>query len=207
VLCALGDATTAIRDERARTFVRKFSETSDTEVIGILRELATEAAQGLEKEQVQKQDMRITYHVDLRYRGQGLRLTIGASMSELESRGLAVIAERFDEEHKRLFTFALPLEHEMVTLRAAVQGKGINVEHRVIPSGTADPKGAQVGEQKVYMDSRSYTAPVYDRSKLQAGNRIEGPAIVIEMDSTSVILPAHRGEIDTLGNILIYPNR
>ena len=47
---------------------------------------------------------------------------------------------------------------------------------------------------------------VYDRAKLKAGNRLKGPAIVIEMDSTTVILPKHTGHVDKLGNILIYPD-
>jgi N-methylhydantoinase A len=49
-------------------------------------------------------------------------------------------------------------------------------------------------------------ATVYERTRLKAGNRIKGPAIVIEMDSTTVILPRHTGRVDKLGNILIYPD-
>jgi N-methylhydantoinase A len=56
------------------------------------------------------------------------------------------------------------------------------------------------------MDGKDCTATVYDRAKLKAGNRIVGPAIVMEMDSTTVILPKHRGKVDTYGNILIYPD-
>jgi hypothetical protein len=47
---------------------------------------------------------------------------------------------------------------------------------------------------------------VYDRALLKAGNRISGPAIVMEMDSTTVILPKHHGKVDAYGNILIYPD-
>jgi N-methylhydantoinase A len=56
------------------------------------------------------------------------------------------------------------------------------------------------------MDGRSLTARVYQRSKLAAGNRIQGPAIVMEMDSTTVLLPGHLGLVDDFGNILIYPD-
>ena len=47
---------------------------------------------------------------------------------------------------------------------------------------------------------------LYDRSKLKAGNVINGPAIVLEMDSTTLILPAHEGQVDEYGNILITPS-
>ena len=115
--------------------------------------------------------------------------------------------EKFDAEHKRLFTFALPLEHELVSLRAIVQGKGIVVRRPVIPRGAANPRAAAVGQQAVYIEGKDRTAIVYDRARLKAGNRIEGPAIIIEMDSTTVILPRHHGRVDRYGNILIYPER
>jgi len=206
VLCALGDATTAVRDESARTFIRRFSETTPGEVAAVLRELAADAAASLEQENVARADTRTSYQVDIRYHGQGLLLTINLKLADLEKRGLAAISQPFDAEHKRLFTFALPLEHELVNLRAVVQGKGISVRRPKIARGGASPKAAVVGRQKTYMDGKDHTALVYDRALLQAGNRIAGPAIVMEMDATTVILPKHHGKVDALGNILIYPD-
>jgi len=107
VLCALGDATTAVRDESARTFIRKFSEIGASEVAKILRGLADDAARALEREKVPRSDMHIGYQVDIRYHGQGLQLTINVDLADLEKRGLKAISEPFDAEHKRLFTFAL----------------------------------------------------------------------------------------------------
>ena len=206
VLCALGDATTAVRDESARTFIRGFSQTSAKEVAKVLRELARDAGRALEREKVSPADMRTSFQVDIRYKGQGLQLTINVELAELEKHGLAAISAPFDAEHKRLFTFALPLEHELVNLRAVVQGKGITMQRPVIARGNASPAAAAVGKQKVFMDGRDHVATVYGRAKLKAGNRIDGPAIVMEMDSTTVILPGHHGDVDAHGNILIYPN-
>lgn len=206
VLCALGDSTTAVRDERSRTFVRTFKSITAAEVAQILRELAADASQGLRKEGVPDSDMRTTYEVDVRYRGQGLRLSVDVDIEDLERRGLVAISEKFDAEHKRLFTFTLELDHELVTLRAAVRGKTIEIERRMVKSGGKDPKGAEVGTQAVYMDGADLSARVYDRDKLEAGNVVPGPAIVMEMDSTTVILPAHSGLVDPHGNLLIYPD-
>jgi N-methylhydantoinase A len=205
VLCALGDSTTAIRDERSRTFVRTFSNTTAAEIAGILRDLAADASQGLRQENVNPADTSTAYEVDVRYHGQGLRLSVNIDLQELQTRGLAALSERFDDEHKRLFTFALPHEHEVVTLRAAVRGKGITVQRPAVTKGGPDARAAVVGSQAVYMDGRNLTASVYQRGKLAAGNLIAGPAIVLEMDSTTVILPAHQGIVDDFGNILIYP--
>jgi N-methylhydantoinase A len=205
VLCALGDSTTAIRDERSRTFVRTFGNTSAMELAGILRELAREASRGLEKEHVDPTETQTSCEVEVRYRGQGLRLSVRVEMQDLEQRGLETLSEKFDTEHKRLFTFALPHEHEIVTLRAAVRGKGITLERPKVATGSTDASAAVVATQAVYMDGKNLTADVYQRAKLASGNLIAGPAIVLEMDSTSVILPGHVGRVDTFGNILIYP--
>jgi N-methylhydantoinase A len=206
VLCALGDATTAVRDERARTYVRKFTDTTAKEIEKILKDLAADASKAMEKEGVAKSEITTTYQVDLRYHGQGLRLTVSVDLKELQKKGLKAVSDQFDAEHKRLFTFALPLEHELVTLRAAVQGQGIKIKRQVLGKGGSDPKAAAVAKQKSYMDGKDVTAVVYDRAKLKAGNKIKGPAIIMEMDSTTVILPKHTGTVDAFGNILIYPD-
>jgi N-methylhydantoinase A len=206
VLCALGDATTAVRDESARTYIRKFSETSRDEIARQLKALGVSAAKGLAREKVPASEMEFGYQVDVRYHGQGLRLTVDVDLKRLEKEGLDAIRRPFDEEHTRLFTFALPLEHEFVALRAFVQGKGISIKRQVIAKGGASPAAAAVGRQKSYMDGKDCVATVYDRAKLRAGNRIAGPAIVMEMDSTTVILPKHHGKVDAYGNILIYPD-
>ena len=206
VLCALGDSTTAVRDERSRTFVRTFKEIGAGEVAQILRDLAADASHGLKQENVAAADMQTSYQVEVRYRGQGLRLSVDVRLEELEQRGLIAISEKFDAEHKRLFTFTLSLDHELVTLRAAVRGKSIQIERPAVKRGGKDPKAAEVVTQAVYMEGKSLTARVYDRAKLEAANVMAGPAIVMEMDSTTVILPEHRGHVDPHGNILIYPD-
>jgi len=139
VLCALGDATTAVRDERARTFVRTFSSTSARDIRSILLELARAAARSLEKSGAKRSEITTSYQVDVRYHGQGLRLTVDIGLEELERKGLSAISEKFDREHERLFTFALGLEHELVTLRATVQGRGIKLRRSAIAAGSASP--------------------------------------------------------------------
>jgi N-methylhydantoinase A len=150
--------------------------------------------------------MAFGYQVDVRYHGQGLRLTVDVDLDRLAKEGLPAISGPFDQEHTRLFTFALPLEHEFVALRAVVQGKGVSIKRQAVAKGSPDAKAAVVGRQKSYMDGKDCVATVYDRAQLRAGNRIAGPAIVMEMDSTTVILPKHHGRVDAFGNILIYPD-
>ena len=205
VLCASGDATTRIRDEASRTYIRRFSDTNADEVVDILVELAQSAAQSLDLEDVPESDQQITYQADLRYHGQGLLLTVDADVEALRATGLQAIGQQFDERHKQLFTFALDVDKEVVNLRAVVEGKPTSVDAGKLTKGEADPSNAFLVVQRVFMDGESYEAKVYDREKLEAGNIVVGPAIITEMDSTSIILVSHHGTIDDFGNIVIRP--
>ena len=205
VLCASGDATTRVRDEASRTFIRRFSDTTAAEIIEILDGLAETAATGLDAENVPRADQSVMFQVDLRYHGQGLQLTVNADIESLQTRGLDSIGDQFDDIHRQLFTFALDVDKEVVNLRAVVQGKATMVNAERLEAGGPDPAAAILSAQRVYMDGARHDANIYDRSKLKAGNEIDGPAIVTEMDSTSVILAGYRGLIDDFGNIIINP--
>jgi N-methylhydantoinase A len=201
VLCAYGDATTQLRNEAARSFIRRFSHTSDDEVRDALEQLATEASAALDEEGAPVEGRTISYEVDLRYHGQGFEVGVPV---ELEGFSLEAVAARFDDEHTRLFTFALDAEHELVNLRAVVQAERTNVSAERIASG-GDREAAVTGTSEIWVDDATHEATVYERAKLPAGVPIEGPAIITEMDSTTLILPGHTGEVDEYGSILIRP--
>jgi len=206
VLCAYGDATTRMRNEAARTYIKRFSNTTPAGLEKIFTQLAARASKTLDKEGVAKRDQTISYQADLRYHGQGLTLTVDVDLKEIKKKGLDAIGDQFDEMHRQLFTFALDEEKELVNLRAVVNGKATTVKPAVIEKGGKSARDAVIAEHKVYVDGKDRDAKLYHRSKLKAGNEIPGPAIVLEMDSTTLILPGHTGKVDEFGNILIRPD-
>ncbi|MCF6276061.1 MAG: hypothetical protein L3J05_09905, partial [Robiginitomaculum sp.] len=110
------------------------------------------------------------------------------------------------EEHEKLFTFALELPIELVNLRVTVLGEAPNVTAGKIVQGDGKPdKVSMLKTSKVWMDGREQDAIIYDRVKLKAKDKIKGPAIITEMDSTTLILSGHVATIDAFGNILINP--
>jgi N-methylhydantoinase A len=205
VLCAYGDATTRLRDEASRTLVRRFDESHDAEISRVFAELAEAASKTLDAEGVARSARTIDYEIDLRYRGQGMKLTIRVTPEEFAKTGLPGVAARFDSIHEQLFTFALDAPHEMVTLRAIVQGEALNVAIDTLPEGDGDPAQALVSQTEIFHGGKTHVAGVYDRAKLDAGDSIEGPAIVNQMDTTTLILPGHMGLVDANANILIRP--
>ncbi len=99
----------------------------------------------------------------------------------------------------------MPAEPEVVNLRAIAIGPDAEIGIPSIKTGDADPSDAEVGKTSIFVDNADQEAMVYDRVRLLAGNRIVGPALVTELDSTTLILPGHVGEVDSFGNIIINP--
>jgi N-methylhydantoinase A len=205
VLCAYGDATTSLRDEGARTFIRRFSETSDAEVRTELADLAGEVQARLEADGVPRDEQTVAYQVDVRYHGQGFEVPVDVSLDQFDGDGLAVAGRAFNAEHDRLFTFALDAEHELVNLRAAVTGRPPQISAPPVAEGGTDPSAAHRGDTKVYVDGAWTEAQLYDRTALAAGNVVAGPAVITEMDSTTLVLPGYAGTVDSVGSILIRP--
>jgi len=206
VLCAYGDATTRVRNEASRTFIKRFGRTRADEAAGIFTDLAGQASQALDQEGISRSDQTLSYQADIRYHGQGLLLTVDFELDDLKKQGLDAIGGKFDRMHEQLFTFALPEDKELVNLRAVAEGKPTVVRALRVEEGDASPAAAEMLSHEIYVDGGMQKAMLYDRSKLKAGNVIAGPAIVLEMDSTTLILPDHEGAVDEYGNILITPS-
>ena len=207
VLCALGDATTAKRSESARTVLRRFADLDGDELGRILGELAAEAGGRLAEQGVATDDQTTTYQVDVRYHGQGFEIAVPVDPDWLgrPDEALGRLTEAFDAEHERLFSFLLGTDHELVNARATVSGPRPEVAPTVLADGDGDPAGALVDTHPIHVSGRSVPANVYDRGKLRAGDVVTGPAIVIEMDSTTLVLPGNAATVHPSGSLLIRP--
>ncbi|UPK76785.1 hydantoinase/oxoprolinase family protein [Nocardioidaceae bacterium SCSIO 66511] len=207
VLCALGDATTGLRDESVRTLVRTFGQLSDDSLRQILDELAAEVRASLTEQGVPEADQEITYGADLRYHGQGFEIPVDIDVTAFDGAGagLATLRSAFDAEHERLFSFLLDNEHELVTVRATGSGPRPTVAETVLPDGDPDATGAVVGRQPIWVDGAQVEATIYDRGKLAADNIVTGPAVITEMDSTTLVLPGHAATVHRSGSLLIRP--
>jgi N-methylhydantoinase A len=207
LLCAIGDLVADFRDEFAQTYIRLLKEASGTEVAGILDTLGGHAWAWLEGEGIDAKDQRIVYSADMRYHRQGYEIPVALDPEEVRGNGLADLEERFNGLHEQLYGFRMPdTACEIVNLRAVGSGAVPKPELPVGKLGPDDASGAVVDEQQVVFDGQRVATKIYDRAKLQPGATLEGPAIVTEFDSTTVVLPGYRAAVDANFNILITPN-
>ena len=96
-------------------------------------------------------------------------------------------------------------EHELVNLRAVAMGRRLALPAHELEKGDGNPAAAKLRDHELWMDNAAQAAVIYDRAKLRAGDVVKGPAIVVEMDSTTLIETRHVGTVDPFGNILITP--
>lgn len=205
VLCAYGDATTQVQDEAARTYLTMASDLSDAKLAADLSELQTRASEALLKDNIPTSEHEITYQADLRYAGQAFQITIDFTQDELKKKGVALLTDQFDAEHEQLFTFKLDDGHEVLMIRAVAKAKAKSIAERQIGQTGMSLEECKIIESRFYYEGDWYDANIYDRNKLNIGLEVAGPAIVGEMDSTTVILPGFVATVDAIGNLLINP--
>ena len=203
VLCALGDATTRMRTETARSFSRLANTTDADELSAILTEMAEQTRAELRSDGIPDAQIISEFEIDVRYAGQAFEVPLTITQDVLTCDGVAGLLARFDAEHLRLFTFNMDTPHEIVNLRAVALGQALNLPAAELPKGNGDPSAAKMRDHILWMDGREQAAVIYDRSKLKQGDVIAGPAIVIEMDSTTLIESGCVANVDRVGNILI----
>ena len=139
----------------------------------------------------------------MRYFRQGYEFTLELSPDSIGQGGLRSLADQFGAAHERLYGFRLSQPVELVNLRVVGTGEVRKIELPRQESVGHDASNAVIDRRQVYFENGWVNTDIYDRSLLQAGNRINGPAIVTQKDSTTVIHVNHYGEVDEYLNILI----
>ena len=205
VLCAYGDATTRVQDEAARTYITMASDLTADKLADDLLTLKARASESLIEDGIDEDRLEVTYQADLRYAGQAFQITVEFTEAELREKGVAVLTDQFDGEHEQLFTFKLGDGHEILMIRAVV-GASVTLKADIsIPKGSGDVSSALIHQSRFYCEGDWHEAGIYDRGRLGADDVVAGPAIVSEMDSTTVVLPGHSATVDAVGNLLIQP--
>ncbi len=205
VLCALGDATTRMRTETACSYSRRRSAATEVEVLEQFGQMSEQLKKTLQDDGLAAADISFAYEIDVRYHGQAFEVPMPVTLDGFADAGLSKLADAFDAEHRRLFTFNMEAEHEFVNLRAVAMGRVQQVPALPIEKGDGNPIAARIRDHQVWVDGGFKPAVIYGRSRLRAGDIVPGPAIVVEMDSTTLVLPDHEAVVDAFGTLLINP--
>jgi N-methylhydantoinase A len=155
------------------------------------REMVHEGIRVLEQEDIPHALMQFRRSVDMRYVGQEYTINMPLGDEFLSHRTARELRDTFHLSHQRTYGHASPTEPtELVNLRVAAIGEVKRPELRTRERARLHPEAsAQVDEVHMYSqgDRVWIRTPVYDRAQLGAGNRIEGPALIVEKGATTVV--------------------
>lgn len=200
VTSAMGCLLVDIQHDLSRMYSAPASQVDVEDLERQYRELEAEASERLREERVDEADIVLQRGLSMRYFGQWRSLQVPMGHGE---EALSRAVETFHEEHERQFAFRQndnPVEVYQIHLRAV----GRTPRPTFTPA-TPDPAARASAEstREVFFDGSWHRTPVFDRSRLSCGVEFEGPAVVEQLDATTLVPPGTTASVDEWMNIRI----
>ncbi|HUJ75378.1 MAG TPA: hydantoinase/oxoprolinase family protein, partial [bacterium] len=206
VASAIGLLQTDIRHEYATTRRQLLEHADPAAVTAAFQEFERQAQALLAREREQWQEVTLVRTLDLRYRGQSYELQVLLPPGALTSADMARVQSQFEEAHQRAYGYTAAEDPvEIVNLRLAAVGRLPALAQKMLPAGDGDSMRALKGRRPVWLKETAgdVECPVYDRYRLCNGDRVEGPAIIEELDASTLVWPGYHASVDQLGNLLL----
>jgi N-methylhydantoinase A len=204
ILCAMGLLLTDLRTDFALTRLTLLDEAAWPILHDAFATLTARAEAWFGAEDIPRHARRVVCTVDMRYAGQNYELPIALVD------GAGALAAAFAAAHQRLYGFAADDEPvQLVTFRVAASAIVPKASFTAQPDAGPDAAAAVVGYRPLWLPETGgfVDTPVYDRAGLRPGNVIAGPAIVEQMDATTIVLPGMTARVEPYLNLILEAAR
>jgi 5-oxoprolinase (ATP-hydrolysing)/N-methylhydantoinase A len=206
---AFGLLATDVAYERSRTVAGDLDGVGHDDLAALYRSMETELLDRLLADGFSIERIRLLRFADCRYRGQGYELRTAVRPGVVDRASLADLRRAFDVEHERTYSHCSPHKDvQIVNIRVSGVGLIDDISQQEVALGEKNPNPSsircrkpvvfEVGNAPAWLDT-----PRYRRELLRGGNEIRGPAIVDQMDATTVLPPGCCATVDRLGNLVI----
>ena len=202
---AMGLLQTSVRHVYLQSSVARLSEIGADRMNELFDGLEARAAEDVREEGFTPDQVTIHRQVDMRYQHQGYQLPVPCPAEKLTDADKPTLKTRFDEAHHRIYGASAPDEDaEVVTFRVIAEIVVPRLELPQIDQG-GDASKAQIATRPLYdLETATFgDAAIYERAKLTAGDVFDGPAVVQQFDSTTVICAGMSCTVDAWGNLII----
>jgi N-methylhydantoinase A len=200
---ALGCAVADLRHDFVRTVNRPLAAVTDGLVRRVLDEQAEEGRVTIERERVSVERIDYVHRADMQFQGQSHILTVALPGRDVPRDALQRLFEdaywlRFQVELKEI-------RPVLVNLHTAAIGRRRKVRLEALAQGepAADLHAAQIGRRPVWFQDGWLDTPIYRRERLPSAARFDGPAMIEQLDCTTLIEPGCSVERDRLGNLIV----
>ena len=203
ILCAQGLIVSDLRETFVRTAVTPLSGPRMSDVTARIGELKAQAAAWFDAEGIAAASRTIEVVLDARYVGQNFELAIGLGSAE-PLPDPDEIRRRFFAEHERAYGFHNPADPvEIVNFRLIAAGKLRQPATRPGAPRTSGTADAATHRVVWFMGDTAQETPVYDRAALMPGDCVAGPAVIEQLDSTTLLFPGDRATVDPYLNLMV----
>ena len=200
---ALGCVVADLRHDFVRTVNKPLSAIDDALIAGVYAEQKRDGEATIEREGAPIQELRAIYSADMQFQGQSHILSVTIDRPDL---GVDGLHKAFAAAYWRRFGIELSeIPPVLVNLHTAVIGVRPHIDLAVLAGAERAPslKMAQVGERRVWFSDGWRQTPIYARDRLPLDASFDGPAILEQLDCTTVVEPGDKVRQDKLGNLLI----
>lgn len=209
VFCAAGMLMSDLQHNFVRTYVNHLEKIDHKKLRSLFTEMENEGMALLGSEHIPKDRIQFIYSVDMRYIKQYHEVNVVVSREEIHKGKLVSIAKKFHLEHNRLYGYSLeelgtPIE--VINLRLKCIGRTDKPKFLKMKVAASDPSQAFKKKRKVYLPTKRgfEMVSVFDGDRLRYGNKIEGPAIIEQVNTTTFISPEFSAICDAYGSFTLY---
>lgn len=204
-LCALGLLTADIRKSYVRTALTPFDTATPDLLDGFIAPLVKQGHAWLASENVAPERRFFHNIAEMRYVGQNFELQVEIPDKRLTQDDIEKLRQDFFKSHEQNYGYYNPhAPVQFVNFRVEAIGQVVKPDLAELESVMADPASALIGTRDVYFeDTGKIACPVYERAKFGRAERVDGPCIIEQMDSTTVIPPGAWFKVDGHGNLIV----
>jgi len=206
VMCALGLLLTDLRTSTSLTRLLPLKESSCISLEAGFAELEENIACWFEEEEIEGERRSLERSLDMRYGGQGFELAVPCPVGKFDCDTIETLRRAFEDAHLLAYGYIATTEPvQVTTLRVAAVGRVEKAKFQAQPVALSRVEDAVDEVRDVWIpESGGFTlCPLYAREKLGPGHVIDGPAIINQMDSTTLVLPGQIASVDSYLNLII----
>src|SRR5215468_251969 len=204
VFSAIGLLMSDVKHDYIQSKMAPLSEVTPAAINDMFERLAAQAREELHGDGFARDDIRIERALDMRYAGQGYEIAVPCPAEPLRIVDVKQLRLTFDQQHAGMFGHMAPEEPvEIVSYRVRGVGLMPPVELPKFARTGAALKDARRGTRRARFDGTEFDCPVYQRERLDVGSSLAGPAILAQLDCTTVIRPGQVGRIDEWKNVIV----
>ena len=201
VLSAMGLLLADSIKDYSKSILKTSDELSGEELRKHFMDLEKRAFEEMKKDGFSEKDIRISPFLDLRYFGQSYEITL--PYFSRSTRAFSFVSD-FHKAHRKLYSYhheQRPVE--IVNIRVKSVGAGKKIKLKKLPTHGPNPEKALIKKQTLHYKENSYKASVFDRAFLLPGNKMKGPALIADAESTTFLPPAYALVVDDFLNLII----